>query len=297
MLSVVFTTWNEEKNLKRAVDSIKDIADEIIVVDTESTDGTVELAKKLKAKVFTHKNTSIVEPVRNFSIEKASGDWILLLDADEEVPETLAKKIKDTLANPEADYYEIPRKNIIFSKWISSSHWWPDYVYRLFKKGRITWKEAIHSVPQTLGKGEKFLSEEKYAIIHHNYSSVSEYLKRLDRYTTIQAEELQKKNIDFSYTDLLKKPAAEFISQYFARSGYKDGVHGLALSLLQAMSECVLYLKLWESKGFKMQEVSIPIVSTEIEQIHTDIRWWTFEKKIQTASGLKKILLKLQRKL
>src|SRR3989338_8352719 len=100
MLSVVITAWNEEKNIARAISSAKPIADEIVVVDTESTDKTAELAKKLGARVFHHKNTGIVEPVRNFSISKAKGDWILLLDADEEISQELAGYIKKAVKEP-----------------------------------------------------------------------------------------------------------------------------------------------------------------------------------------------------
>jgi glycosyltransferase involved in cell wall biosynthesis len=147
MLSVVITAWNEEKNLPRVVQSVASFADEVIVVDTQSTDKTVEIAKSLKCKVFHHQNTSVVEPVRNFSISKAKGDWILLLDADEEVSSSLASQLLEIVKSDSADYVRIPRKNIIFGQWIKTSHWWPDYVYRFFKKGHVEWDEKIHSIP------------------------------------------------------------------------------------------------------------------------------------------------------
>ena len=117
-ISVVINTLNEVKNLPRAVASVKDLASEIVVTDMGSTDGTIEVARKLGAKVFSHKKLNYVEPARNFAVGKAQGPWILILDADEEIPQSLVKKIKQIVGAPEADYYRLPRKNIIFGKWI-----------------------------------------------------------------------------------------------------------------------------------------------------------------------------------
>lgn len=297
MLSVVITTWNEEKSLARAVSSVKSIADEIVVVDTESIDGTVALAKKLGCKVFTHKNTGIVEPVRNFSISKAKGDWILLLDADEEVPATLAHEIKRLLQDPTADYYRIARRSIIFGKWIKSSHWWPDYVYRFFKKGSVTWDDKIHSIPFTRGEGKDLSATEDMALIHHHYSTISQYVERLNRYTDFQALNLQAKGYNFSGSDVVAKPIAEFLNQYFARAGYREGMHGLALALLQAGSELVLYLKMWQTSGFIASEISPSALKSVLTQGGKDYHWWSEQARIDSASFLLKPFLKLKRKL
>src|SRR3989344_3422172 len=156
VLCVVITAWNEAKNLPRVVASVKSLADEIVVVDTQSTDNTAQVAKNLGCRVYSHAFPGIVEPVRNFSISKAKGDWLLLLDADEEIPPALADAISKAISGSQADYFRLPRKNLIFGRWITSSHWWPDYVYRLFKKGFVVWDNAIHSLPQTRGKGLDF---------------------------------------------------------------------------------------------------------------------------------------------
>ncbi|HTK03368.1 MAG TPA: glycosyltransferase family 2 protein, partial [Alphaproteobacteria bacterium] len=117
-ISVVINTINEEQALPRALASVRNLADEIVVVDMESIDKTVEIAKKLGAKVFTHQKIGYVEPARNFAISNTVGDWILILDADEEVQPNLIKKFKEIVKNPKADYYRVPRKNIIFGRWI-----------------------------------------------------------------------------------------------------------------------------------------------------------------------------------
>ena len=122
-LSVVVNAQNVEADLPRCLASVKAMADEIIVVDQGSTDKTADIAKKAGAKVFPHKSVEYVELARNFGISKASGDWILVLDPDEEVPPSLAKKIKEIIKSNKADYYRIPRKNIIWGKWIEHTLW------------------------------------------------------------------------------------------------------------------------------------------------------------------------------
>ncbi|MBI2008141.1 glycosyltransferase family 2 protein [Candidatus Amesbacteria bacterium] len=297
MLSAVITTWNEEKNIARAISSAKPIADEIIVVDTESTDKTVEIAKKLGARVFHHANTGIVEPVRNFSISKAKGDWILLLDADEEISQDLASHVRSAIAEPNVDYYRIPRRNIIFNKWIQSEHWWPDYVYRLFKKGAVTWDPAIHSIPFTRGRGHDFPAEQSSALVHHNYSSITQFIDRMNRYTYHQLEQVIAQGHNFSWHDLITKPVDEFLSQYFARKGYKDGLHGLGISLLQGFSMLVLYMKLWEKSGFVPESVTPDQFNHQLTTYNQQLNWWKLQVKIDKSNFLLKPIYKLVRKI
>lgn len=295
MLSVVFTVWNEEANLPRAVASVKKLAGEIVVVDTGSDDNTIAVAKKLGCKVFKHPPTGIVEPARNFSISKATGDWILLLDADEEVPASLSAKIKELISSQSVDYYRLPRKNIIFGQWVTSGHWWPDYVYRLFRKGYMHWQEEIHSIPLTRGNGADLEATEDNAILHHNYASVSQYLARLDRYTNFQSKNLLEKGYSFSWADLLIQPSQEFISQYFARGGYRLGLHGLALSLLQAFSMLVVYLKVWQESGFVTHQVS-PSQSMQILNAESKSwKWWHYQSQIDSQGFPKSLYWRLRR--
>jgi (heptosyl)LPS beta-1,4-glucosyltransferase len=295
VLSVVITTWNEEKNLPRVVASVRGLADEIVVVDTESTDHTRQVAKDLGCRVYTHKNTGIVEPVRNFSIAQAKGDWILLLDADEEVPPDLKKYILKIISDNSADYCRIPRRNYIFGRWIKSAHWWPDYVYRLFRKGFVVWDNAIHSIPQTRGTGFDFPSDEHHALIHHHYDDVSQYLDRVNRYTNHQLSILQAGEVSFHWRYLIQKPAAEFLSQYFSREGFREGIHGLALAGLQAFSELVLYLKLWQSQGFVDQKITLSEFGKQVQPVIKDYHWWLFEEMKNTQTLVLKPIIKIYR--
>ncbi len=134
-ISVVVCTYNDEDKIARCLDSVS-FADEIVVVDDGSRDKTIELASKYTKNIFKHKSVGYVEPVRNFAISKATGDWILVVDSDEVIGEKLAKEIREFSKETEFSFVEVPRKNIIFGKWMKASMWWPDYNIRFFKKKR-----------------------------------------------------------------------------------------------------------------------------------------------------------------
>lgn len=290
-LTVVINTLNEEATIPLVIKSVKKIADEIVVVDTESTDNTVRVAKSLGAKVFLHKKVSYVEPVRNFAVSKASNEWVLVLDADETLSESLTKKIKEIKKTSEADYYRIPRKNIILGKWMKHTRWWPDYNIRLFKKGFVVWSEEIHKVPVTKGKGADLPDTEDLAIIHNNYKNIDDYLDKMLRYTKIQSDELIRNGYKFEFTDVVKKPVSEFLSRYFAGQGYKDGLHGLALSSLQAFSELVLYIRVWGREGYKDKDISKKEIKTLFGKVVDEFKWWI---RKEFSSGLKLWLKNLQ---
>lgn len=296
-ISVVINTFNEEKKLPKALASIKALADEIIVCDMGSTDGTVKIAEEAEAKIFQHKRLLYVEPARNFAISKATSDWVLILDPDEEVPKDLVKKLKQIVEQKAADYYRLPRKNITFGKWIKHCRWWPDYNIRFFKKGYVVWNEIIHSVPMTKGKGMDLPEKEELAIIHHNYETIEEYLIRMERYTNIQAQVLIDHNYKFLWRDLIRRPLAEFLSRYFSGEGYKDGVHGLALSLLQTFSEIILYLKVWQNEKFMEQAISVGELEKEFNTATKDLNWWVSEISLKAKSLIASLPARLVRKI
>ena len=241
-ISVVINTLNEEKNLPRAIESVKNFAGEVVICDMHSDDDTVRIAKNFGAVVYEHKRVGYVEPARNYAINKASGEWIFILDADEELKGSLVNELKIISNDPKADYYRIPRKNIIFGKWIKYSKWWPDYNIRFFRKGYVSWNEIIHSVPLTTGKGIDLEAKEENAIVHHHYESIEQYIERLNRYTSHQTKVLLKEGYKFRWQDLLEKSTQEFVGRFFQSEGYKKFGHGFAHRLLQGLSESVLYL-------------------------------------------------------
>ncbi len=297
-ISAVINTLNEAKKIGRCLASLKGFANEVIVVDMMSTDSTREIAKKYGAKVFKHKRVGYVEPARNFAISKARYDWIIILDADEEISEGLKSYLKKEIKDTKYDYFRLPRKNIIFSKWMKHSGWWPDYNIRFFRKSNVSWGNEIHSIPLTVGQGADLPAKEDFAIRHRHYSSVEEYVTRMNKYTTIQAKELNKKGIEFKWRFIISKPVSEFLRRYFAESGYKDGLHGLTVCLLQSLSELVVYAKLWQKQKFRKVKIDQESTYEELKKASDEFVWWVYESKILTSNNMfKKIWLKTRRKL
>ena len=294
-ISAVLVVKNEEKNIEKCMASIKDWVDEIILVDDGSTDSTKELAKKFTDKIYEHESVGYVEPARNFAISKASGEWILVLDADEEINPVLGKTLRKIAEEGEADYVKIPRKNYIFSKWIQHTGWWPDYQIRFFKAGKVKWTDRIHSVPQTSGKGITLDEVEENAITHSNYQTVEQFVQKLNNYTSYQSNEIE----NFKEKDLFEAPEKEFTSRFFAQKGYKDGLHGFALSRLMSFYELVVLLKAWEKEGFTDENKNIlDFAEKEFKTMRKDLGYWLLTAKIEnTKNPLGKIFYKIIRKI
>lgn len=298
-ISAVVNTRNEERNIEDCLKTLQ-FADEIIVVDMESTDATKKIARNFTDKVFDHEMVGYVEPARNFAINKAVGDWVLIVDADERIPKTLAKKLIEITEEDKVDFVRIPRKNLIFGQWTQHSRWWPDYNIRFFKKGSVEWQNEIHSIPITTGVGINLDAEESLAIEHHHYNTIDEYFERALRYSTQQAKEMVSSGYKFDVKDLLSKPIGEFISRFFAGEGYKDGLHGLVLAFLQMFSVMLVYLKIWQTEGHEPKKAAIftPIWQKEFLEKFKELRYWYLTVLIQQESKkTKRLFLKLKRKI
>lgn len=298
-ITAVLIARNEEKKIIDCLESIK-WTDEIIVIDDSSTDKTAEIAKKYTKNVYSHKSVGYVEPVRNMAISKVTGEWILMIDADERVSESLAIKLQE-IARLEtgSEIVLIPRKNIIFGKWIQHTGWWPDYQIRFFKKGSIAWPDQIHKQPELKSASLNLEAKEEFSILHFHYATISEYLLRMNRYTDVEANEIIKLKTDFVWTDLVTRPFNEFLSRFFARAGYRDGLHGLVLAVLQSISMFVVTLKVWEKNGFVEVDSKVLFKETEKEarQMRKDLLYWfTNEKISEIKNPIKKNAYKLLRK-
>lgn len=298
-ISAVVNTRNEENNIENCLRTLH-FADEIIIVDMESTDTTVEIAKSFTDKIYDHKMVGFVEPARNFAISKAVGDWVLIVDADERIPKTLANKLIEITEEGNIDFVRIPRKNLIFGQWTQHSRWWPDYNIRFFKKGVVQWQNEIHSIPITTGTGINLDANETLAIEHHHYNTIDEYFERALRYSTQQAKELINSGYKFDVKDFIAKPLSEFISRFFAGDGYKDGLHGLVLAFLQMFSVMLIYLKVWQYEGHQPQKTGTftPIWQKLFLEKFKELRYWYITVLIQSQpSKTKRFILKLKRKL
>jgi len=220
--------------------------DEVVVVDLGSTDGSVKIAEKFGAKVYKGKLVPYVELIRNPAIKKATSDWILVIDPDERIPKTLAKKLKKMAKEGNYEAVRIPRKNIIFGKWIRHTNWWPDYQVRFFKKGKVSWSDKIHDYPKVDGKIFTLPAKEDLAIKHLNYETVSEFLTRQNRYSEAWAQNLLEGGQRFSWLSFFWRPLRVFLQRYLRHAGFLDGFHGLALSFLASYSQLAAEVKLWE---------------------------------------------------
>lgn len=299
-ISVVINTYNEEKNIRVLIESLK-WAGEIVVVDDGSSDKTIEILNKLKIgndrlKIFKHKGEGFVEPARNFAISKASNEWILIVDADEQIPETLVERLIEIASQMKRiSNVRLPRKNLIFGHFMKASMWWPDYNVRFFRKGAVTWTDKIHRVPEVLGEALDLPPDEKWAIVHNHYNSITQFLERMIRYTKIQADELVKDGYKFDFRDLIKKPLSEFLGRFFANRGFEDGLYGLALSLLQSFSFLIVYLRVWEKERFRSYEVKLSEFQDISKQSGKEIEYW-FKNANLSKNSFKRFFQKIKNK-
>lgn len=250
MISVVIITHNEAVNIGRTLASVHSlVADgkgEIIVVDSGSTDRTVEIAESFGARVFTEKWKGFAAQ-KNWAIDKATGDWILSLDADEEVEPALADEMNAIFpANPPTiNGYWIPRKNKFLGRWIKHGGYWPDPKLRLFRKGAARFEDRAVHEDARLSDGTAL--HLKGSIIHHSYPTLADYIDHMNRYSSLGAEMLVAKGRGrFSAFNIVFRPLATFIYNYFFRLGFLDGREGLLLHLYHAVYVSWKYSKAWE---------------------------------------------------
>lgn len=297
-LSVIVHTKNSARTLDNCLRSVS-FADEIVVLDMESTDDSRKIAKKYTSKVLRVDDYGYVEPVRNFGIKQASYPWILLVDADEEISDGLRVWIESFVSREKRDEqyiaYFLPRKNLIFKQEIQHTGWWPDYQLRFFKKGHVTWSNAIHSVPTIQGQSKQLPSDREKAIIHHNYETVDQYLTRLNHYTTIMASE-KKYSEPFSSKSVSSVFGNEFFRRAFEWNGVGDGALGVSLSLLQGFSELVARLKYWEKAGFHEVDSEDRDAVQALETFHKQLGFWIADWHVKHSSGVSQTYWKLKRK-
>ena len=298
-LSVVISAFNEEAKIKDCLESVKGLATEIVFVDNLSLDKTREIARKYTDKILTRKNNLMLNINKNYGFSKARGDWILSLDADERITPELASEIKSEIRNPksETNGYWIPRKNIIFGKWIQHSIWWPDYQLRLFRKGKGRFPEKhVHEYINVVGKTEKLQNP----LEHLNYSTVSQFIYKMDKiYTESEVEKIIASGKILTWIDAVRFPVNDFLKTFFAQKGYKDGMHGLVLSILQSLYAEVVFAKVWERQGFKEENSAhfLEDIYKECKKIIQEFHYWSITSFLETSyHPLKRLFYKALRK-
>ena len=239
-LSVLILTKNEERNLPRAINSVKDIADEIVVLDSGSTDNTVELAKSLGAKVFYHPWDGYANQL-NRGIELCSKDWILVLDADEEVSKELKHSIAEALRSKEADVFMVCRRTYYLGGFLKHA-WYPEWRVRLFKKGTVRFEGELHEKTIFKGKAKKLKGD----LYHYSYGSLYEQYEKTIRYAKIMAEAYQKEGRRFRVYNLVFNPLWSFFKVFILQRGFLDGLRGFSVAVSSFIYTFLKYLFLLE---------------------------------------------------
>lgn len=290
-LSVVITAHNNQDLITECIQSV-DFADEVIVVDNESTDDTAKIAKKLGANVIPNKNNpKFLNESKNFGFSKAKHDWVLSLDTDERAEEDLAQEIQELLASgdPDHDGYLMPRHNIIFGKVIKHGLWYPDKQLRLFNKNKGKFPN-VHN--HELLEVDGSVGELSGHILHYNYNSISQYIQKIDRqYSDNEVDTFLDQNRQINWYDAIRFPMQDFLSNYFMRKAYKDGLHGLVLSILQAFYMFIVFAKIWERQGFKEEDVSLDDSQSEFNRVWKQILHWYAQESGSVIAKLKKLLV------
>jgi glycosyltransferase involved in cell wall biosynthesis len=241
-ISATIITYNEEKNIERCLKSLQGVVDEIIVVDSYSTDKTVNICERYNANVFEHPFEGYSDQ-KNFAVSKATHDIILSLDADESLSEKLKESIVEVKKNWLLNAYHFNRITNFCGSWIKHGGWYPDKQLRLWDKNWGSWnKNKIHEKVEL--KPDTKPGHLKGDLLHYSYYTVAEYISQLNKYSDLKAEELIRRNKKPNFLILLFKPLIKFIINYFLKKGLLDGYYGFVLAVSSAYATFITYVKL-----------------------------------------------------
>jgi len=284
-ISVVILAKNEENLIAGCIKSVK-FADEVIVIDDNSDDNTVKIAREHGAEVYKRELDNFADQ-RNYGSSKTKGDWVLYVDADEFITKELESEILIKLQD-DINGYWIPRKNIIFGKWLEHTDWYPDYQLRLLRKGSFVYKRKVHEQVDLKGESEYLVNP----ILHNNYDTVDQFVKKnYLQYADLEAKILIDEGYVFNWKDLITKTTGEFLRRYFSCKGYRDGVHGLIASMLVSFATFIVYVKVWEQVKNPKENISVKEFGQVISQSGREYRHWL--KLAVYPQGVRKIISKV----
>lgn len=253
-ISVLIHTRNEERWIAGCIGSCR-WADEVVVADMGSTDRTRGIASGLGARVVDVPLVKYVDEVRNQAMEACRGDWLLVVDADEEVSAGLRDRILATLASPAADAYWLPRRNYLFDTWIRSGMW-PDAQLRLFRRGTAQWSGIVHEAPRVTGVVAEFPAEPEAALEHPGWChDMGKFLAKHERYAALEVARMDHVSDGQVVLQLLRRPVSEFMGRYFG-GAWRHGVPGLVFALLMTTYQVMIVLHLWAARRGRVAEVA-----------------------------------------
>jgi len=238
-ISAVILTKNEESNIVDCLESIG-FVDEIIVIDDESIDRTVELSEMLGAKVILRKLKNFSDQ-RNFGLQKVTNDWVLSIDADEKISDSLKKEILEVVRRNEADGYYIKRDDYMWGKKLKHGEAKSIKIIRLAKRGNGKWSGKVHERWKINGQ----IGVLKNPIVHIPHPTIAEFIKEIDHYTTLRAEELGEDGVKSRLFAIILYPAGKFLLNYIAKQGYKDGIAGFVYAAMMSLHSFLVRSKLF----------------------------------------------------
>jgi glycosyltransferase involved in cell wall biosynthesis len=241
-LTAIVTTLDEAQRIGETLRRL-DFADEVLVVDSFSTDGTDRIAREHGAQVVQHEYESPAAQ-KNWAITRADTEWVLLVDADEWVTPALAEEIRSTVSNPNADDgYEIRRRNFFLGHEVRHSGWQNDWVLRLLRRDKGRYAERrVHEVMEVNGRVRRL----REPLLHHSYRSLEDYWRKLRRYAEWNAQEALRRGSGVSAVRMMLHPPLRFVRAYFLQGGFLDGAHGLVVSLMTAVYAAAKDMRIWE---------------------------------------------------
>ncbi len=264
-ISGVMIALNEAHQIHYALGSLVPWCDEVIVVDQHSEDATAEIAARMGARVLQHERTGgLADPARRFAVAQATGDWIFILDADEMVPPGLARRLRQIADDPQGpEVVQVPRANVILGRWMRFGTNWPGRHPRFFRPGRVEIDGTIHHSIRPV-KGSRRLqlpADPTLAIWHFPGGDISDLVRKIDRYTTIEVRQARERGEPPARTrDLVIAPARYLWEQYLRGGGWRDGTMGLLVALSRAYYRVLVAAKSWEAPRLDARRASVTAV-------------------------------------
>jgi glycosyltransferase involved in cell wall biosynthesis len=270
-ISGVVIALDEAHQLHYALSTLVPWCDEVIVVDQHSEDETAAIAERMGATVYQHERTGgIADPARRFAVSKATGDWIFILDADEMVPPTLARHLRELAdTDPAIDVVLVPRANVILGRWIRHGNNWPSRHARFFRPGSLLMTDRIHKsiVPAPGTRRHKLAADAALAIWHFPGGNLSDLVRKVDRYTDIEARQAYARGRRVnSPIDLFPDAMRYFWRQYVRGRGHRDGTMGLAVAITRTYYRVLTAAKLWELPRKKARATEVALVRDRLLQ-------------------------------
>ncbi len=245
-LSITIIGHNEVEHLRELLPQLK-WAHEIVYVDCESHDGSLEVARELGCRVFSRPNNTNLNVNKSYAMEQANGDWVFYVDPDERIPEILAAEIEAVIQNTTNAAFKLNRRNHYFGNWLRYGSQYPDTQLRLFRKDSAQFpNQHVHEKLVVEGSIGKLNND----MLHFPYRNISQFLSKFDFYTGVEAGYLRDSGVQITAGNTLRflvlKPFPRFLRRYLLKGGFRDGLPGLFCAIFDALNFVVRYFKLWE---------------------------------------------------